>query len=167
LAAVGSCAGGDPVGPTAGVPSALVSVGGDGQVAQISTQLVQDFVVRVDDVNGDPVASVPVSWAVTSGGGSITPTSDPTDAAGESHARLTLGSAAGVNTASATVSGIGSVTFTATGTTGGGGGAPPRVTSRSGLSTREAITLAPSPRPSWRIAGASTRMESWEPAPRR
>jgi alpha-tubulin suppressor-like RCC1 family protein len=120
--AVGSCAGGDPVGPTAGVPTAIVSVGGDGQVAQISTQLVQDFVVRVEDVNGDPVAGVPVAWAVTSGGGSITPANDPTDASGESQARLTLGSVAGVNTASATVSGIGSVTLTATGTTGGGGG---------------------------------------------
>jgi alpha-tubulin suppressor-like RCC1 family protein len=121
-AAVGSCAGGDPVGPTAGVPTAIVMVGGDGQVAQISTQLTQDFVVRVEDINGDPVANVPVAWAVTSGGGSIAPTSDPTDAAGESQARLTLGSIAGINTATATVSGIGSVTFTATGTTGGGGG---------------------------------------------
>src|SRR3954463_14588268 len=92
LAAVGSCAGGDPVGPTAGVPSALVSVSGDGQVAQISTQLVQDFVVRVEDVNGDPVSNVPISWAVTSGGGSITPTTDATDAGGLSQARLTLGS---------------------------------------------------------------------------
>jgi alpha-tubulin suppressor-like RCC1 family protein len=121
-AALGSCAGGDPVGPTAGVPTAIVLVGGDGQVAQISTALTQDFVVRVNDINGDPVVNVPVSWAVTSGGGSITPTSDATDASGESQSRLTLGSVAGVNTATATVSGIGSVTFTATGTTGGGGG---------------------------------------------
>ena len=91
VAAVGSCSGGDPVGPGAGVPTALVMVGGDGQVAQISTTLVQDFVVRVEDVNGDPVASIPVAWAVSAGGGSITPPSDATDAAGESQARLDLG----------------------------------------------------------------------------
>jgi alpha-tubulin suppressor-like RCC1 family protein len=121
-AGVASCAGGDPVGPTAGVPTAITMVGGDGQVAQISTTLTQDFVVRVDDVNGNPVGNIPVIWAVTSGGGSITPASDPTDANGLSQARLTLGSTAGANTASATVTGIGSVTFTATGTTGGGGG---------------------------------------------
>src|SRR5438552_3925185 len=83
---VGSCAGGDPVGPTAGVPTAITMVGGDGQVAQIGTQLTQDFVVRVDDINGNPVANIPVAWAVASGGGSITPLSDPTDASGLSQA---------------------------------------------------------------------------------
>jgi alpha-tubulin suppressor-like RCC1 family protein len=119
---VGSCSGGDPVGPTAGVPASLTSVTGDGQVAQIGTALTQDFVVRVDDAAGDPVANVAVTWAVATGGGSITPTSDQTDAAGLSHSRLTLGTIAGVNTATASVTGIGSVTFTATGTTGGGGG---------------------------------------------
>ncbi|MFL5403947.1 MAG: Ig-like domain-containing protein [Gemmatimonadales bacterium] len=125
-AAVGSCSGGDPVSPSAGVPTALVSVSGDGQAAPVSTALAQDFVVRVDDNAGNPVAGVTVTWAVTAGGGSIAPASDPTDASGLSQARLTVGSAAGTNTATATVAGLGSVTFNASGTSdGGGGGATP------------------------------------------
>jgi alpha-tubulin suppressor-like RCC1 family protein len=121
-AAVGSCSGGDPVSPSAGVPTTVVIVSGNGQVAQVGTALTQDFVVRVDDGGGNPVAGITVTWAVAVGGGSIAPASDPTDASGLSQARLTLGSTEGANSATATVTGIGSVTFTATGTTGGGGG---------------------------------------------
>jgi alpha-tubulin suppressor-like RCC1 family protein len=121
-AAVGSCSGGDPVSPSAGLPAAVVLVSGNGQVAQVGTTLTQDFVVRVDDSGGNPVPGITVGWEVTGGGGSIAPASDPTDAGGLSQARLTLGSTEGANTATATVTGIGSITFTATGTTGGGGG---------------------------------------------
>jgi alpha-tubulin suppressor-like RCC1 family protein len=121
-AAVGSCSGGEPVSPTAGIPTAIVAVSGDGQNGPVSTALAQNFVVRVDDTDGNPVAGVAVTWAVTAGGGSISPTSAPTDGSGLSQARLTVGSAAGANSATATVAGVGSVTFNATGTSGGGGG---------------------------------------------
>jgi alpha-tubulin suppressor-like RCC1 family protein len=121
-AAVGSCSGGDPVSPPTGIPTAITSVTGDQQSAQTSTAVAQDFVVRVDDNAGNPVAGVTVTWAVTAGGGSITPLTDPTDAGGLSQARLTVGPDEGANTATATVAGIGSVTFNATGTAPGGGG---------------------------------------------
>jgi alpha-tubulin suppressor-like RCC1 family protein len=132
-AALGGCTGGDPVSPSAGIPTAIVSISGDGQSAQVGTTLAQDFVVQVNDIDGNPVTGVPVIWAVTAGGGTIAPASDPTDANGQSQARLTLGSTVGTNTASATVSGVGSVTFTANGSTGGGGGGgtPSNVTFRT------------------------------------
>jgi alpha-tubulin suppressor-like RCC1 family protein len=131
--ALGSCSGGDPVSPTGGIPTAIVSLSGDGQTAQVGTTLAQDFVVQVNDVSGNPVSGTLVTWTVTAGGGTIAPPSEMTDANGQSRARLTLGSAAGDNTASATVSGVGSVTFTATGTTtgGGGGGTPASVSFRT------------------------------------
>jgi alpha-tubulin suppressor-like RCC1 family protein len=120
-AGVASCSG-DPISPSTGAPAALVAAGGDGQTGQVGTTLGLDFVARVDDAGGNPVAGVTVTWAVASGGGSIAPTSDVTDAGGLTQARLTLGPSSGVNTATASVAGVGSVTFTATGSTGGGGG---------------------------------------------
>jgi alpha-tubulin suppressor-like RCC1 family protein len=121
-ALLSSCGSGEPIGPSTGAPSALLIVSGSGQNGNVGTLLGQDFVVRVNDQSGNPLAGVTVTWAVTAGGGSIAPTSDPTDAGGLSQARLTLGPTAGTSTASATVAGLGSVSFTATGTTGGGGG---------------------------------------------
>jgi alpha-tubulin suppressor-like RCC1 family protein len=121
-AGLGSCSGGGPVSPSAGVPTSIVVVSGDGQAGQIGTALAQDFVARVDDNGGNPVTGVTVTWAVATGGGTITPTSDQTDASGLSNARLTLGATVGANSATATVGGVGSITFNATGNTGGGGG---------------------------------------------
>ncbi len=119
-AAVTGCTG-EPTTPL-GTAAALISVSGDGQNGPVGTALAQDFVVQVNDLGGSPVAGVTVTWAITGGGGSINPTSDLTDASGLSQARLTLGPSSGANTAGATVAGIGTVTFTATGTSGGGGG---------------------------------------------
>jgi alpha-tubulin suppressor-like RCC1 family protein len=126
LAAVVGCGSGDPIGPDqpSGV-AAMVLVSGNGQNAPVSTTLGQDFVVRVNDQTGSPVAGATVSWSVTSGGGSIAPTTDVTDASGLSQARLTLGPNDGPNTAQATITGLPPITFTATGTTTGGGGPPP------------------------------------------
>ncbi len=126
FAAFTGCDGGDPIAPEqpSGV-AALVYVSGTGQTGTVGTALAQDFVVRVDDQAGSPVAGATVTWSVTGGGGSIAPTSDLTDANGLSQARLTLGSTAGANTAQATIQGLTPVSFTATGSSDGGGGPPP------------------------------------------
>jgi alpha-tubulin suppressor-like RCC1 family protein len=121
---VAGCEGGDPIDPSTGTPAALLAVTGSGQSAPVGTPLAQDFVVRVNDQGGNPLSGVAVTWAVTAGGGSIAPTNGTTDAGGQSRARLTVGPSAGANTATAAVSGLSSVSFTATGTTGGGGGNP-------------------------------------------
>jgi alpha-tubulin suppressor-like RCC1 family protein len=119
-AALAGCSG-DPTSST-GPAAAILLVSGDGQSGPVGTALAQDFVVRVNDIAGSPVAGVIVTWATTGGGGSVSSTSDLTDASGLSQVRLTLGPSSGTNTASAAVAGVGNVTFTATGTTGGGGG---------------------------------------------
>jgi alpha-tubulin suppressor-like RCC1 family protein len=124
LAAIASCEGGDPVGPLPSGGTTLVQVSGTGQNGPVGTTLAQDFVVRADDQSGNPVAGLTVTWSITAGGGSITPTTDVTDAAGLAQARMTLGPAAGVNTAQALIQGVTPVVFSATGTVGGGP-APP------------------------------------------
>jgi plastocyanin len=73
--------------------------------------------------NGSPASGVTVNWS-TADGGSLSPSSDQTDADGLSTGVWTLGSTPGSQAATASVtSATGSpVTFTASATTGGGGG---------------------------------------------
>jgi alpha-tubulin suppressor-like RCC1 family protein len=129
FAAVSACGGGDPIGPAQ--PSGVATlnlVSGNGQNGIVATALAQDFVVRVDDQAGVPVAGATVTWTIGSGGGSISPTTDVTDANGLSQARLTLGPNPGTNTAIATIQGITPVTFTAIASADDGSGPPPSAT---------------------------------------
>ena len=77
--------------------------------------------VRVTDANNNPVSGVVVTFAVASGGGSITGGSATTNASGiATVGNWTLGTTAGTNTLTATSGGLSGspVTFTATGTAG-------------------------------------------------
>ena len=94
----------------------ITKANGDNQSGEIGTPLTQPMVVEVRDSNGSPLAGTSVDFAVTSGGGSISPARAVTDANGQASTTVTLGTAAGPNTVSATATGIGSVTFTATAT---------------------------------------------------
>src|SRR5207247_829598 len=74
----------------------------------------------VRDQFNNPVANVAVTFAVVSGGGSVTGASQLTNASGlATLGSWTLGTSAGTNTLTATTSGLSPVAFTATGTTGG------------------------------------------------
>jgi hypothetical protein len=74
-------------------------------------------IVRVLDENDQPLANVPVTFIVTSGGGTITGGSALSDSEGDAAlGSWRLGQTAGANTVQATVSGVAPVTFTATGT---------------------------------------------------
>ena len=97
-----------------GAATNMALSGGNAQTDTIGATLVQYSVVITDNV-GNPVSGVPVSWAVTGGGGSITPTSN-TNASGIAVATRVLGTTLGSATASASVGGlIGSpVAFSAT-----------------------------------------------------
>ncbi len=92
------------------------------QSATVSTTVTAPPSVRVRDASGNPVAGVKVVFAVTAGGGTISPASGDTvitNAAGvATTTSWTLGAADGENTVVATSPGLtGSpVTFTATGT---------------------------------------------------
>jgi hypothetical protein len=73
----------------------------------------------VTDLWGNPVSGEAVTFAVASGGGSLTEASTTTDGAGlASVGSWTLGLTAGANTLTATVSGLIPATFTATGIDG-------------------------------------------------
>jgi len=96
-----------------GVGANIVVVSGDGQTAAVGSALPESLVVRVTDALDNPVVGAEVTWDV-GGGGSISPGSVTTDASGLAAAQRVLGNAAGTQTASASSSGLASVTFTHT-----------------------------------------------------
>jgi len=101
-------------------PAASVSiVSGNGQGGAVGTELPAALTVRVTDSGARPVAGVTVTWAVTAGGGTVTPASSVTDSGGAANTRWTLGATAGANRATATVAGLPGVTFDATGSAAG------------------------------------------------
>ena len=104
-----------------GPPTQMALSAGNGQTATVGTPVAVAPAVVVRDSRGNAVAGVVVTFAVTSGGGSITAASVTTDASGIATAGAwTLGTTAGTNTLTATRAGLtGSpVTFTATGVAG-------------------------------------------------
>ena len=96
-------------------PHSLTKVCGDSQAGTVSRQLAKPFVVSVVTEDSSAIAGVVVSFAVTAGGGTLSAETDTTDANGRAATRLTLGSELGANAVSATVEGLESVTFAATG----------------------------------------------------
>lgn len=102
----------------AGLPARIEKAAGDGQEAAAGAAAPAPLQVRVTDAHGNPVPGVDVTWAVAAGGGSMSPATATTDAAGTAAAQWTLGTVAGGNTATASVSVLPPVSFTATGTAG-------------------------------------------------
>lgn len=101
--------------PLAGEPYA-----GDGQTALIGQTLATPLSIRVtsehcDDGVDCPIAGVPVTFTVSSGGGSVDPVTALTNADGVASTLWTLGSAEGGQTVEATGPGFGPVVFGATG----------------------------------------------------
>jgi hypothetical protein len=86
-------------------------VSGDNQSGAPGTTLPNPVVVRAVDGSGRGVAWLSVGWAVTGGGGSVSPTVGTTGSDGSASARWTLGGSPGTNTLTASLSGVGSVTF--------------------------------------------------------
>jgi len=82
-------------------PDSLVLVGGNAQTGFARVALGHPLRVRVTDAGLHPIAGVPVTWQVLSGGGSITGTG--TDGAGEATAIWTLGGQPGPVAARASV----------------------------------------------------------------
>jgi len=100
---------------TAGSPAKLTK-GGDNQVAPAGSRLSVNPTVTVTDSYGNGVSGVQVTFAVTSGGGSVTGATQTTDSNGVATVGgWTLGTTAGANTLTATVMGLSPATFTATG----------------------------------------------------
>ena len=126
LPLVAAACGGEPPtgGPGAGpnvVDGSLVSVAGDAQVGSLNHPLSDSLIVMVADPSGNGVPGVTVRWSVDSRG-MVSPTATlTTDSEGLVKVQWTLGRTTGeqtateqVATASAPVSGRGSLNFTAT-----------------------------------------------------
>lgn len=96
-----------------GAGANIVLVSGDNQTAAVRSALPESLVVRVSDVLDNPVPGVEVTWDV-GGGGSISPVSVTTDANGLAAAQRVLGNASGTQTASASSTGLTTLTFTHT-----------------------------------------------------
>lgn len=103
---------GDASGPKAGPPASIVLVSGDAQgAAEVGSKLGQPLTIRVSDSQGRNLASVSVAWNTSSG--ALSASSSLTDASGVAKAEWTLGTLAGTQSATATVTGLNPVTFTA------------------------------------------------------
>ncbi|WKW13204.1 Ig-like domain-containing protein [Pseudogemmatithrix spongiicola] len=101
---------------TAGVAHALSIVSGNAQTGEGGTTLAQPLVAKVSDALGNPIAGATITWAVTSGGGSLDLTAVPAPGPGQSAAVWTLGLGAGPQTVRATADGLAPVDFSATAT---------------------------------------------------
>jgi hypothetical protein len=125
-AAVSACGSGGDTGPTQS-PAVIAKAptkSGDSQTGPIGQTLPNDLRIVVTR-DGQPAPGVTVTWSTTSG--TMTPTTAQSDADGVSVSSWTLGSTAGVHTATASVPGAtGSpLTFTATATDGSPPPSPP------------------------------------------
>lgn len=98
------------------VPTQVVIVQGNDQVARVGTALPTLTVIRVLGTGNVPLVGIPVAFQVTVGGGSFTPQTAATNATGEVSVRWTLGGVAGANRATVQVSTLAPVTLSATGT---------------------------------------------------
>ncbi|HKV75517.1 MAG TPA: Ig-like domain-containing protein, partial [Gemmatimonadales bacterium] len=106
---------------TAGAATQIAINAGNGQTAVAGANVGTNPSVLVRDALNNPVSGVAVTFAVASGGGSVTGGSATTNASGiASVGSWTLGTTAGANSLTATSAGLtGSpLTFTATGTAG-------------------------------------------------
>jgi len=99
---------------TVGVGVTVVKVRGDLQGGVVGAALADSLVVKVSLLDGSPVQGATVSWSAAGGTGLVTPATSTTGPNGEAAARWTLGTLAGVQSATATVAGLTPATFLAT-----------------------------------------------------
>jgi len=99
-----------------GPVAALSRDSGEAQTGTVGTVLPAALLVQALDRYGNVVPGVTVNWAVTTGGGSVAPAASVSDTLGRARAQWTLGTAQGVQTATASVGGALTVTFSATAT---------------------------------------------------
>lgn len=96
------------------VLSHIAIASGNTQTGRGGVALTSPLVVRVSDQSFIQMAGVPVTFAITAGGGSLSVTSATTDDNGNAQTVYTPGTTAGAAMVTATVAGLDPVTFTAT-----------------------------------------------------
>ena len=101
-----------------GVATSISVASGGAQTGLISTALALPVVIQVNDAGSNPVAGTTVTFAVVTGGGSVSPLSGVSNAAGQVQTTWTLGATVGAQSISATSAGLSGspLTINATGT---------------------------------------------------
>jgi hypothetical protein len=101
---------GDASGPETRAPAIVTLVSGDAQLSPVvGSKLPLPLTIKVSDAQGKGLSGITVTWAT--GSGSLNPTSSVTDANGTASVEWTLGTVAGQQSATATVTGLKPVTF--------------------------------------------------------
>ncbi len=85
---------------------ALLKISGDNQKGVSGAAPANPFVVEVQDENGSVLEGVPVTFTVTTGGGTLNATRTMTDENGRAESTLTLGPNPGTNTVSVSAAGF-------------------------------------------------------------
>jgi chitinase len=105
-----ACGSDDPVAPSG---ATLTKFAGDEQDGDVGETLFMPLVVLAADARGIPLSGQTVTFAVASGGGSVTSSQVTTNLAGVAQTEFTLGPASGTQTVSATMRGAAPVLFSA------------------------------------------------------
>ena len=106
-------------GTSTAIPATLVISDGDNQNAPAGTPLAEPLEVRVTGTNQRAFRGATITWSVTSGAGTVSPTTSETNASGVATTTLTPGPTTGNVQVLASISAdIAPVTFNATGTAG-------------------------------------------------
>src|SRR2546423_13075770 len=102
------CGGGDSgTGLDPNKPSAISLVSGDAQSGTVAHALGQPLVVRVLNVQNQPINGATVTWSVAAGAGSLSGASTTTNAQGDATVTWTVGTTAGNNNNTARASAVG------------------------------------------------------------
>ena len=65
------------------VPATVARVAGDSQTVLVGNRASAPLVAEIKNSDGSPLPNIPVSWAVTAGGGSLATVVDTTDVNGQ------------------------------------------------------------------------------------
>lgn len=114
-----ACGGGDSTGTNNGPPAFMSKVGDDPTYVIAGASFSDSIRVRVTDGTNKPASGASVNFAVSAGGGSVTPATVIADANGSAAAKFITGATPGANIATATVSGVTAITFSITTVTAG------------------------------------------------
>jgi plastocyanin len=101
---------GGGTGPT---PNSIAVNAGNNQIGAAGTALAESLAVIVKDLSGAVLSGITVTFAITAGGGSVSPASRTTDAGGIAKTRRTLGPNAGTQTVTASAANLTPVQFSA------------------------------------------------------
>lgn len=112
-----ACGGGDG-GTSPPKPTAVQAASGAGASATVGTALTSAPTFTVTDASGSALGNIAVSVAVTSGGGTLVGAPTKSASGPTSVGTWTLGTTAGTNTVTVTVSGLTPLTLSVTGTPG-------------------------------------------------